>query len=93
MPGSPGGRGSKSFPEANASRDCRRAISPLMSAACGLTAMLCLLMAGSSAFARCACSGPSGPEPAVETGAKLLLAGGVVAFAAYRYYRRRSPRG
>ena len=50
-----------------------------------------LLITYSSAWA--SCCGPSEPDPVTEMAAKAAVAGGVIAFVGYRYYKRRSPRG
>jgi len=50
-----------------------------------------LLVTYSSAWA--SCCGPSEPDPVTEVGTKVLVAGGVIAFVSYHYYKRRSPRG
>jgi hypothetical protein len=52
-----------------------------------------LVLAGSSlAQASCSCSGPSEPDPATEIAAKVVVAGGILAFVAYRHYKQRAPR-
>ena len=93
MPSLDSHRAPESSPQTNASTRSRVAISLLSFWAYALAAILCLLMTGGSALASCACSGPSEPDPVTEVGAKVLVAGGVIAFVGYRYYKQRTPRG
>jgi hypothetical protein len=59
-----------------------------LGAGCALLIGLSALLA-SVAHASCSCSAPSPPDPATETAAKIVVAGGVLAFVGYRYLKQK----
>ena len=54
---------------------------------CTLLVGLCVFLA-SVAHASCSCSA-SPPDPATETAAKIVVAGGVLVFVGYRYLKQK----
>ena len=57
-------------------------------AGCALLIGLSALLA-SVAHASCSCGAPSPPDPATEMAAKIVVAGGVLAFVGYRYLKQK----
>jgi len=58
-----------------------------IAAGCALLVGLCVFLA-SVAHASCSCSA-SPPDPATEMAAKIVAAGGVLAFVGYRYLKQK----